>query len=106
VWTSRFGPEIRVVPRASYGPVDRLPARFRAGRSGCRGALFLLHYAFTLLGRTPRTGPIPLANYELGPAAPRDPPPPPPLSFICPLPNFPLNPKLSALGGAGKGHFD
>jgi hypothetical protein len=46
--------KFRVAPRASYGPLDldRLPARFRAGRSGCRGALFLLHYGFTLPGRT------------------------------------------------------
>jgi hypothetical protein len=36
----------RVAPRASYVPLDRPPARFRAGRSGCRGALFLLHYGF------------------------------------------------------------
>jgi hypothetical protein len=40
--------KFRVAPRASYVPLDldRLPARFRAGRSGCCGALFLLHYGF------------------------------------------------------------
>jgi hypothetical protein len=28
------GGEVRVAPRASYAPLDRLPGRFRAGRSG------------------------------------------------------------------------
>jgi hypothetical protein len=34
--------KFRVAPRASaFGPLDRLPARFRADHSGCRSALFL-----------------------------------------------------------------
>jgi hypothetical protein len=53
VWTSRLRSGNSVwhhalhTPRNTpYVPLDRLPARFRAGRSGCRGALFLLHYGF------------------------------------------------------------
>jgi hypothetical protein len=33
-----------VAPRGTYGPLDRPPAPFCAGRSGCRCALFQVHY--------------------------------------------------------------
>jgi hypothetical protein len=38
--------KFRAVPRASYVPLEWLPDRLRVGRSGCRGALFLLRYGF------------------------------------------------------------
>jgi hypothetical protein len=51
VWTSRLrsGNFVWRHVLHSYGPLDRLPARFRADRSSCRGALFLLRYGFALL---------------------------------------------------------
>jgi hypothetical protein len=47
--------KFRVAPRASYARLDRLPARFRAGRSGCppqkiQNAI-LVHYGLVLYDR-------------------------------------------------------
>jgi hypothetical protein len=66
--------KFRVAPRATYAPLDRLPAPFGAGRSSCQYALFRVHYGPDCCDRSPQprsSCPEPQAAREGSPNDPR-----------------------------------
>jgi hypothetical protein len=66
--------KFRVAPRATYAPLDRLPAPFGAGRSSCQYALFRVHYGPDCCDRSPQprsSCPEPQAAREGSPPDPR-----------------------------------